>query len=254
MANTINDLMAAVKRFVFNNTQGSDAFQGAYQGSGAASLAEFMDDAILRAANNARLFAERGHDFEAAKVAVSATISPGGSLSLDSVGGVKFRTLQAVVFDAGGDFLPLLLTTHRDLVVRKRVNMRLYGGERYPADGEEFSVGNLPFCAYTDGRILKLHPPQTDSWTLTLHGHKYLADYTKTGSGGGRAYAGSDFLLDNGFDFLQWQTIVELNYIVQIYVPRQEGSLAPPERQALAAWSNLTADDAYSNIGNHFSE
>ena len=56
----------------------------------------------------------------------------------------------------------------------------------------------------------------------------------------------TDFLLEDGFDFMMWQTILEVNYIVQVYVPRVDGSLSPPEKARNEAWVSMMTNDAFS--------
>lgn len=53
----------------------------------------------------------------------------------------------------------------------------------------------------------------------------------------------TDYFLTTGFNYMQWQTIVELNYLIQRFVPRQEGNLNPPEKLAEMALEKLIRDD-----------
>lgn len=41
----------------------------------------------------------------------------------------------------------------------------------------------------------------------------------------------TDWMFEHGFDYLQWATICELNYLLKVYLPRQEGGLAPPTNE-----------------------
>lgn len=55
----------------------------------------------------------------------------------------------------------------------------------------------------------------------------------------------SNFLIDYGYIWLQWYTIVELNYIFKTFVPRTEGNLVSPEKVRDEAWAKLTLFDSY---------
>lgn len=55
----------------------------------------------------------------------------------------------------------------------------------------------------------------------------------------------TDFFLQYGFEYMQWATIVEVNHLVQTFVPRQEGSLAPPEKLRDLAFANFMTWDSY---------
>lgn len=64
----------------------------------------------------------------------------------------------------------------------------------------------------------------------------------------------TDFLLQQGFDYMQWATLVECNYWAKLFVPRQEGALAPPEKERdrcldeLLRWDTEMLD-AQTNFG-----
>ncbi len=62
----------------------------------------------------------------------------------------------------------------------------------------------------------------------------------------------TDWMLQHGFDCLQWATIVEVNHLVQTFVQRQEGSLPPPVTSfessfiALMEWDSDLKDSQYN--------
>lgn len=69
----------------------------------------------------------------------------------------------------------------------------------------------------------------------------YTAEGAMAGSPAvtGTTNAPSDFLLDFGHEFLMWRSVVEANFVWEQFVFRQEGALAPPEKQLAAAWQAL---------------
>lgn len=50
--------------------------------------------------------------------------------------------------------------------------------------------------------------------------------------------------LTYGFDFLKWRCVVDINHILLKYVPRQEGTIAPPQKQADEALMSMIKNDA----------
>jgi hypothetical protein len=72
-------------------------------------------------------------------------------------------------------------------------------------------------------------PDLVSSWTAGAGTSGTISDvvkgqdsHTEDGSGV------TDWIYEHGFDYLQWATICELNYLLKIYLPRQEGGLPPP--------------------------
>lgn len=115
---------------------------------------------------------------------------------------------------------------------------------RYPSDARFLSRG-------TDGSIIQrkqtlyIYPvPATsvDSLHCTLEGYGWLNDYTAANL---TDVAATDFIVEHGFQWLQWAIICELNFFYKTFVPRQEGNLSPPEQARETAWHNLMTWDAY---------
>lgn len=92
--------------------------------------------------------------------------------------------------------------------------------------------------AFKVGHELKLNFAHDVPISVELSGTRWMNDYTTT--------ADTDMLVQRGPDFMMWQMIIELNHIVQIYVPRSEGSLPPPVKARDEAWSSLLVNDAYT--------
>jgi len=89
-----------------------------------------------------------------------------------------------------------------------------------------------------DGRQLRLSYGGNTKTTISLSGTRWMKPYTSEDD--------TDFLLEHGFSFMMWQSILELNYIMQIFVQRQEGVLPPPENARNEAWSGLLVNDAFA--------
>jgi ribosomal protein S9 len=85
----------------------------------------------------------------------------------------------------------------------------------------------------------------TSRWALTSTSTSPAGTYTAAGAFSGSpvltvsANAPTDFFLEYGAEFLLWRAIIEGNHMVSQFVPRQEGELPPPEKQADRAWQAL---------------
>lgn len=58
-----------------------------------------------------------------------------------------------------------------------------------------------------------------------------------------------DWFLDKGFNYLQWAIICDLNFMLLKFVPRQEGTIAPPNQVRDAAFDSLVVMDSYATEG-----
>ena len=83
--------------------------------------------------------------------------------------------------------------------------------------------------------------------TVELTGYTWLADLALVGD--------TNFMLEYGFDWVMWQTLVELNYYTKQFVARQEGNLPPPTQMAERAYLDLVQwDDTLFEKQMHFVE
>ena len=57
----------------------------------------------------------------------------------------------------------------------------------------------------------------------------------------------SDSFLKHGFDYMQWACIVELNRLLQVFVPRQEGNIPPPNNERDEALKELIEFDIFQS-------
>lgn len=218
---TLNDLVTAIKGFILDNVGSVDIFQGERTELDVESALELS---IVVSINNARRWAERKHDFSF-KLTNSLVNVPITGLDLYSVG---FKTLKSVWLGSE----PMNVITSREQEIRMQKKNQLGFSDTAIWTGDKS-------IAIIDGHVLKIYPTPTEEVEVTVKGYAWMDNYVWP--------AGSettDWLINNGFDFLQWQSIIEMNHIVKIFVPRQEGSLAPPERLRDAAWESLLVCDS----------
>lgn len=233
---TLSALKTAVKAFVYNNSNYSDVLPGE---TSAVNLEAKIDAAILVAVNNAKLFAEKQHDFAYTEVSVPVTLtSAGASIFALGSGPTKMKKVTGVkLVCSDGGTKPMLFTKGKDLDIRQRISDRLGVEDRYPS----YSPGAISHEPQITLRGLTLNSfpllSSGESMSIMVDGYKWTDRYTALDNT-------TDWLIQCGFDFLMWQTIIELNYIVNIFVPRQEGSLSPPEKLRDEAFASLLIVDS----------
>ena len=208
---------------------------------------QLLDDLILVGANNARRKAERKHDWSFADVLCTGTVpSTDAGLSLTSlseVGGgtVSMKSIRgAVITTTSGGRTPIKVISGRRLadLEQERYERRRQGFyEEFERDPVNEYVG--PYLVRRNDKLF-YHPAVTDDVTVELTGYKWQDDYT--------AKDDTDFFLTCGFDYMMHQCITEVNMLVKAFVPRQEGNLAPPSKNADEALDALIRSDIYDII------
>ena len=338
--NTIGNLVTAVKRFVKNNSNAVDVFQGS---SPDVDYDVFLTDAIIQAANNARVYAEQNASFGWLDTTVSAFILPGRGLNLsrqydlEESSGLVFWFSPGVTSNVYTKFSPsgilriALPSTHAAFtshdyqelqsisfvgaspiptgtytVIELKESMLISGVLHYVYTldysvtapdstawaGGIVTVGVLVFAPVIrfnavfavnyvdeqggkfpldldtrqsqhikntqlvhrglvkesnynpgvkvlfDGTFLKLNCELDQPLQVELTGSRWMDSYTSVND--------TDQLLQEGFEFMMWRTVLELNYIVQVFVPRTDGALSPPEKASNEAWFSLLTNDAFA--------
>jgi hypothetical protein len=188
----------------------------------------------LRAVNNARLWAERQHDFELTIRTVRGTILPGGALMwageledlYDEEEMVRLKGIRDVYLIGDETMRPIKVM--RRNVLAQELREQLY----FDHDRSKVAV--------VSGARLFLHPQVLDDGEaveVALEGPAWMESY--------EGDEDTDFLIEHGYDFMMWQTVIELNHLIKQFVPRQEGNLPPPTAQRDAAWMSLVQWDEF---------
>lgn len=208
-------------------------------------------DLYLTAVNNARKTAERDHNFEDTSIlgALMVAHTTGGALADVVISPPNiFSGVREVVSVHGmgtnGTQTPLTIR-------RPNQGFQRNIPARYPTDAQAVSSG----CNYLifRGGYLFQYPDLTGTADLDIEieGYGWLNDYTDAMLVD--TAATPDFIVEHGFEFLQWSVIIELNYKFQTFVFRQEGNPGSPERLKQAAWESLVNWDSY-RIGPHVTD
>jgi hypothetical protein len=216
------------------------------------------EDVLLMALNNARLFAEQGHDFESTKSLVQLIISSPQGADLDTatllgtVTPVKVKSVvnTALYNEVDGSLMPIDFRKRDSVMAEIRKNSRTdqtYFWGRYPPDfGIEQQLvqfeGIREVMQYN--RTIMLRPMlASGSLTLAIEAYVWQNDYVNDGD--------TDYFTDHGYNYLIWQAVVEANYLAKEFVFRQEGNLGSPEKMAdkyLAALVNLDLFSVDQNV------
>lgn len=209
-------------------------------------------DLFLIEVNNAKKAAERDHNFEDTWMLGTLTVehTNGGALAdtVISPTGV-FSGVREVVSVSG---LSSNGTCRTPLTLR-RPNQGFQRGipVRYPTDGQVSCCG-CNYIIFRGGYIFQFPDlTGTEDLDIEIEGYGWLNDYTDAMVAD--TAATPDFLVEHGFEFLQWSVIIALNYKFQSFVFRQEGNPGSPERLKQAAWESLVNWDSY-RIGPHITD
>lgn len=216
-------------------------------------------DLFLVSANNVRRDAELLHDFNACRCIASLTIN--GNAGADFADVVMtpdtFQSLKSVVgisrARSNGEYITVDFTNPAVALERDRYSGELQDGydysQRYLSDADVLRVRS-DSTVIQRGNKLFVYPSFAQDVTdnqvpLIIEGYGWLNDYGSDDSVDGP----EDFIVQYGFNYLKWAIICDLNNIFQTFVPRQEGNLAPPEKDRDAAFQKLVLWDTYQVDG-----
>jgi hypothetical protein len=163
-----------------------------------------------------------------------------GSSVIFNTGVIKrFKTLKSAWIPQGLSAQPIKVRLEQDKMIELRKQQGMSQAYWYPRDHAADPCGD--FELIVDGRYAMLTPTM-QSQEVIVSGQVWMEPYTQP--------TDTDFLLQNGFEYMMWATIVELNHLLLKYVPRQEGTLAPPNNARDAAFNALVLWDSHSVAGN----
>lgn len=212
-------------------------------------------DLLNLAINNARRVAQGLHDFERFKCLVDVVIDgvAGGELDTAYLHGgdaeddlVEIYTIMEVgsYDETTGEFASGTFTTYDNLKVRQRsMELSEYDPDiRYPGDWTP-PRGIRPNYVILGDRIFSQPLGESgEESTVGLYVVRYMGDVPSMEEDNSDF---EDWFMKKGGQWLQWQTIIELNHISKDFVFRQEGNLPPPEKMAALCWDAVLKADTY---------
>lgn len=201
-------------------------------------------DTLLVAINSAKKFAQQGYDFDKARTEVKADIGTTRTFTASSITETGSATVvsvkrieRAYLRTSGGANIPIELMSKEEF--NKRV-LRAIGRQITLTDSLSdlgFS-SDIPVLAY-QGDSYQLHDSsdtEGEDIELRLDVVRWMPDYS--------ASVTSDFFLEHGWEYLQWQAMVDGNRLFKEFVPRTEGNLDEPKEKAGMALMALIAWDS----------
>jgi hypothetical protein len=151
----------------------------------------------------------------------------------------RFKTIRAAYLPQGLSAKPIKVRQEQTKMIRLMKDQGLGTTTWTPTQQSDYPFDD---CELTvDGRFGFLSPV-SDTQEVIVAGQVWMAPYTQPRD--------TDFLLQNGFEYMMWAVVVEMNHLLLKYVPRQEGTLAPPINARDAAFQALVLWDSHSVAGN----
>lgn len=206
-------------------------------------------DLFLVAANNVRKRAELLHNFESAWCKGTLSVAPttGGAFSAVTIAptgifsGVK--EIISVASLQGGQYVPI--------IVRRPNQEEVRTIPRVPTDAQVTNSYWGSYLILRGDTIYKFPDDGTGAAvTVYLEMYGWLKDYVATDL---ITSTDLDFMMSYGHEYMMWAVILELNYVFQSFVFRQEGNPGAPEKKMADAWDALVQWDSY-RVGPHISD
>lgn len=145
----------------------------------------------------------------------------------------KIKTVRsASLKSTDGKFVPL------SVVKKPKLTMEHFKQKYINSTGLDY-VADKPKLIIAGG--FAFLDPHADDAVVSMDGSFWMPDYVND--------ADTDFIMEHGFDFLLWQSVIEVNHLLQKFIPRQEGALAPPTTSRDEALSSIILLDSYKYDG-----
>jgi hypothetical protein len=208
-----------------------------------------LDVLVPTALNNARLWAERKNDWAYSLVSkqyvkvepayggllTRAAFTPEAALDPENTSWTSLKSLTAAYsVNDDGSFTPLMI---RPLGAVQRLAISRRDRHVHYIDDQPLEVGDeSPFVTVASARISLVPAPIADT-LVAVEGFAWLSSYLEDNQ--------TDFLLQYVPDILIWKAVLDCNYVVQIFVPRQDGNVGLPTNMLSDAWDSAVEWDSY---------
>ena len=206
----------------------------------------------LVAINQVRRTAEQFNDFNFTRKFLQVSVDgvTGGSLDeaveygSDCSCKLAIKTIIDVgIFDTVGNFLPVEWTTASDSLNRQRLDNSFFV-PRFPTDGQAL-CGPIGQRRFMFGGRKVFYFPRTTNLTITLAFAAYTFTPDWTVDELDSEPTNNDPWVVHGAQYLQWQTLIQLNHLYKGFVFRQEGNLPPPKELADAGLESMKTWDNF---------
>lgn len=207
-------------------------------------------DMFVVAANNVRKRAEMLHNFESAwcKATLSVAATTGGQLVNATIAPNNFSAIKEIVSVAqnqSGSYVPITLRRPNQTYEPRLI-------PRVPTDGQVASSYCGSYLVLRGDTIYREPDDGTGAAsTIYLECYGWLTDYTTSDLS--LTSGNLDFFMQHGHEYMMWGIILELNYLFQTFVFRQEGNPGAPEKKMEAAWDAFVQWDSY-RVNPHLSD
>jgi len=207
------------------------------------AMSEDQTDIFMLELNSARVKAERLHDFAVSLQTSTASVNPSTGADLSAAtytDGHRFKALVDVYTTVGGVSQPMdVVTKHGNNVqVRDQNRRKLWTFQENWRTSDSWPTRSPKVLL--EGHYIFLDPVPAAATDVDFVAYTWFPDYVNDDD--------TDWFTENGGDYLKWATIVALNHHFQVFVTRQEGSLAPPERASNEALEALIRLDSFAPI------
>lgn len=92
------------------------------------------------------------------------------------------------------------------------------------------------------GRRFYTYPTSSDAISLKIDVNRWMPAYVNS--------TDTDFFLEQGFEYMMYACIVELNHLLKVFVIRQDGNLPPPTTERDQALEEFIRWDVFQNEQN----
>lgn len=152
----------------------------------------------------------------------------------------KKITNMSILSDDGVTETPVRFWSKSQLAgqIQRSLDVKVEGFDFREHQGLEDTAA-LPIVV-VQNNILQMYPRQDQPSTVVVDGHFWQPPYVSNDD--------TDWMLDNGFDFLMWSVVIEVNHLVRSFVDRQEATMGPPLRQQAEAWKDLVLWDSHLTV------
>ena len=132
------------------------------------------------------------------------------------------KAIETVYLVQSDGNLPIEVHTAKGTAQRSRERQRVwpYNDEARYADADVPSVRSQRNFAYFNGDTMFINPKPSADQNVQIDAYRWMADYT--------ADTDTDFVVQNGFEFLMWSCVVELNHTFKTMSPQKENTISPP--------------------------